>query len=104
VAAENVTVRFFDGKKVLGSETLDKVPAGSNLTAVFSWTPTYGKHSLKFMVDPDNMINETIKTDNQVKDDFVFIKPASFIPGFGLALLVAAMAGAAALLVRRRRR
>ncbi|MEM2976734.1 MAG: CARDB domain-containing protein [Thermoplasmata archaeon] len=103
VSVENVTIRLYEGGTILGTERLTRLPAGTNKTSTFTWVPREGQRTLRIVVDPDNTIIEKDETNNQVKDSIrVQGKGWELVPGFGAAVLAAALAFS--LLVTRRRR
>lgn len=67
VAAENILVRFWDGKKVLCNEYLARLPPESSHTVTFFWKP-HNPSTLKFMVDPDDQIQESNENDNLMRE------------------------------------
>jgi uncharacterized membrane protein len=105
VNVENVTVRFYQDKTIMGNERLERVSGGSNRTVTFTWLAKGGTHSLRFVVDPDNLIVENNKKDNQAKES-VKVASAGFLdmPGFEMPLLLVALAAGAAVMVLRKRR
>ncbi|MGQ9582293.1 MAG: COG1470 family protein [Thermoplasmatota archaeon] len=103
VSVENVTIRLYEGKTILGTERLTRLPAGTNKTATFTWVPREGQRTLRIVVDPDNTVVEKDETNNQVKDTIrVGGKGWSLTPGFGSLLAFAAVA-LSLLLLRRKR-
>jgi subtilase family serine protease len=103
VNVENVTVRFYEGGTILGTERLSRMPANSNKTATFTWVPQDGRHGITFRVDPDNTLVETDENNNQLKETVTVYKGSSILPGFEPLLVVAALAASALVLLRRRR-
>jgi uncharacterized membrane protein len=105
VGVENVTVRFYQDKTIMATERLERLPGGANRTVTFTWLAKAGSHTLKFWVDPDNLIIETNKNDNIAKES-VNVQGSGFgeLPGFELPLLFLALAGAAFLAVLRKRK
>jgi PGF-CTERM protein len=103
VNVENVTIRFYEGGTILGTERLVRMPANSNKTATFTWVPQDGRHGITFKVDPDNTLVETDEKNNQVKETVTVYKSSDILPGFEPLLVVVALAAASLLLVRRRR-
>jgi uncharacterized membrane protein len=105
VNVENVTVRFFQDKTIMANERLERVSGGSNRTVTFTWLAKGGDHTLKFVVDPDNLVVENNKQDNSAKQTVKVAAPGIFeMPGFEMPLLLVALAAGAAVLVLRRRR
>jgi uncharacterized membrane protein len=103
VNVENVTIRFYEGGTILGTERLARMPANSNKTATFTWVPQDGRHGITFKVDPDNTLVETDEKNNQIKESVTVYKSSDILPGFEPLLLVVALAVASLLFVRRRR-
>jgi len=103
VNVENVTVRFYEGGTILGTERLSRMPANANKTATFTWVPQEGRHSITFRVDPDNTLVETDEANNQLKETVTVTKGTSILPGFEPLLVVVALGAASLVLVRRRR-
>lgn len=103
VNVENVTIRFYEGGTILGTERLVRMPANSNKTATFTWVPQDGRHGITFKVDPDNTLVETDEKNNQVKESVTVYKSSDILPGFEPLLVVVALAAAALVFVRRRR-
>jgi uncharacterized membrane protein len=105
VTVENVTVRFYEDKSIMNNDILEVVPGGSNRTVTFTWLARSGDHTLRFTVDPDNLIVESSKKDNTAKESVKVRQPGFLeMPGFEFPLLAAALAGAAAVLVLRKRK
>lgn len=104
VSVENVTVRFYEGGTILGTEKLNRLTANSNKTVTFTWVPREGKRTVKFVVDPDNTIIETDKKNNQMKDSVTVKSRSELLPGFEPLLVLAAVALALSVAVFRRRR
>jgi uncharacterized membrane protein len=105
VAVDNVTVRFYQDKTIMSTERLERLPGGTNRTVTFTWLAKGGAHTLKFWVDPDNLIIETNKNDNIAKEQ-VKVQTPGFgeLPGFELPLLFLALVGGAFLAVLRKRK
>jgi uncharacterized repeat protein (TIGR01451 family) len=103
VNVENVTIRFYEGGTILGTERLSRMPANSNKTATFTWVPQDGRHSITFKVDPDNTLVETDEKNNQVKETITVVKSTDILPGFEPLLVIVALAGVAMLIGRKRR-
>jgi len=105
VNVENVTVRFYQDKTIMGNERLERISGATNRTVTFTWMAKGGSHDLKFVVDPDNLVVENNKKDNQAKQT-VKVQAAGFLemPGFEMPLLFLALAAGAALMVLRRRK
>lgn len=103
VNVENVTIRFYEGGTILGTERLSRMPANSNKTATFTWVPQKGKHGIQFKVDPDNTLVETDEKNNQIKESVQVYSSNDLLPGFEPLIVVVAMALAALVFVRRRR-
>jgi len=105
VNVENVTVRFYEDKTIMGNEKLERVSGGSNRTVTFTWLAKAGPHALKFVVDPDNMIVESNKKDNTAKET-VKVSGGGWndMPGFEAPLMVLALAAGAAVMVARRKK
>jgi len=103
VNVENVTIRFYEGGTILGTERLSRMPANSNKTATFTWVPKDGRHGITFKVDPDNILVETDEKNNMVKETVTVYKSSDILPGFEPLLLVVALAAAALVFARRRR-
>ncbi|MBM4249095.1 MAG: hypothetical protein FJ149_06615 [Euryarchaeota archaeon] len=106
VNVENVTVRFYQDRAIMGNERLERVSGGTNRTATFTWMAKGGTHSLRFVVDPDNLIVENNKADNQARQT-VKVQEGSFLeqlPGFEGPLMLLALAAGAAVLVLRRKK
>jgi uncharacterized membrane protein len=105
VAVDNVTVRFYQDKTIMSTERLERLPGGTNRTVTFTWLAKGGAHTLKFWVDPDNLIIETNKNDNIAKEQ-VNVQTTGFgeLPGFELPLLFLALVGGAFLAVLRKRK
>jgi uncharacterized membrane protein len=103
VNVENVTIRFYEGGTILGTERLSRMPANSNKTATFTWVPQDGRHGITFKVDPDNTLVETDEKNNQIKESVTVYKSSDILPGFEPLLLVVALAVASLLFFRRRR-
>ena len=105
VTVENVTVRFYEDKTIVGTERLEIVSGGSNRTVTFTWLAKAGPHTLKFVVDPDNLIVESNKKDNTAKEN-VKVGGGGWndMPGFEMPFLVLALGAAAAVMVARRKK
>jgi len=105
VGVENVTVRFYQDKTIMSTERLERLPGGANRTVTFTWLAKGGAHTLKFWVDPDNLIIETNKNDNIAKES-VNVQTSGFgeLPGFEMPLLFLALAGASFLAVLRKKK
>lgn len=105
VNVENVSVRFYMDKTIMSTERLERVPGGSNRTVTFTWLTKGGDHSLRFVVDPDNMVVESNKKDNTAKENVRVQQPGfGELPGFELPFLVLALLGAAAVALVRKRK
>jgi uncharacterized membrane protein len=105
VNVENVTVRFTQDKSIMANERLERVSGGSNRTVTFTWLAKGGSHDLKFNVDPDGLVVENNKRDNQAKESVKVAQPGFLeMPGFEMPLLLAALAGGAAVMVLRKRK
>jgi subtilase family serine protease len=89
----------------MATERLERLPGGANRTVTFTWLAKGGGHTLKFWVDPDNLIIETNKNDNIAKES-VNVQSSGLgeLPGFEMPLLFLALAGAAFLAVLRKRK
>ncbi len=103
VNVDNVTVRFYEGGTILGTERINHLSASSNKTATFTWVPGAGKHTIRFLVDPDNTIIESDRTNNQLKETVNISSQSSILPGFEPLLVIMALAGVAVIIARRRR-
>ena len=103
VNVENVTIRFYEGGTILGTERLSRMPANSNKTATFTWVPQKGSHNIQFRVDPDNTLVETDEKNNNVKETVTVYSSNDILPGFEPLILVVALAAVALLFGRRRR-
>jgi uncharacterized membrane protein len=105
VNVENVTVRFYQDKSIMANERLERVSGGSNRTVTFTWLAKSGSHDLKFVVDPDGIVVENNKKDNQAKETVKVASPGFLeMPGFEMPLLLVALAAGAAVMVLRRRK
>ena len=100
VSVENVTVRFYQDSSIMANDKLEMVTGGTNRTVTFTWMAKGGDHTLKFVVDPDNMVVESNKKDNMAKQS-VRVQAPGFLemPGFGAPLLLLAMALGATVMV-----
>jgi uncharacterized membrane protein len=88
IAAENISVRFYDNNKTAGNDRLARLPAGSILTVTFIWLPKVGTKELKFVADPDNLIIESNEQDNTVIENIVVYNPPEYgEPPFELCLV-----------------
>lgn len=88
IAAENITVRFFDNDKTAGNDRLARLPAGSNVTVAFIWLPHGGSKELKFVADPENLIIESNEQDNTVRERIRPYGPPDYgEPPFDLCLM-----------------
>jgi uncharacterized membrane protein len=103
VNVDNVTVRFYEGSTILGTEMINHLSASSNKTATFTWVPGAGKHTIRFTVDPDNTIIESDKKNNQLKETVNVSGRSSILPGFEPLLAILALAAVAVFAARRRR-
>ena len=103
VNVENVTIRFYEGGTILGTERLSRMPSNSNKTATFTWVPKDGRHGITFKVDPDNTLVETDEKNNLVKETVTVYKSSDILPGFEPLLVIVALAAVALMFVRRRR-
>lgn len=105
VSVENVTVRFYQDKTIMSTERLERLPGGNNRTVTYTWLAKGGSHSLKFVVDPDNLIIETNKKDNTAKESVNVQQPGfGELPGFEMPFVVVAMIGAAVAVMFRKRK
>jgi len=102
VPCENVTIRFYD-KTIAGEQVLERLPAGQNKTAVFTWMPKKGPHTLEFQVDPDNKVIESNEDDNQLKDKVNVSGAGGIMPGFDAVLLLIALLPVVFITLRRRK-
>lgn len=70
--AENFTVQFFDGScsngtQINGNITIAKLKKGENITVNVTWNASQiGPHNISVCVDPNNIINESNKTNNNL--------------------------------------
>lgn len=105
VIVENVTVAFYEDGVLVGREKLERVPGNSNKTATFNWLPKEGKHELKFIVDPDDVIKEKDE-ENNVKKQPVNVGGGGIeiIPGFETIMLMGAVFIGMLFIARRKRR
>jgi hypothetical protein len=101
VPCENVTVRFYD-KTIGGEQLLERMPAGQNKTAVFTWMPKAGPHKLEFTVDPDNKVIESNEEDNKLVDRVNVSSGGGLIPGFDGLLVLMALVPVALVILRKR--
>lgn len=66
--ARNVMVNFTDGPprtgRVIGTDYVNKIPAGGANIASVTWTATPGVHTIYVVVDPLNTIPETDENNN----------------------------------------
>jgi hypothetical protein len=105
VNVENVTVRFSQDKSIMANERLERVSGGSNRTVTFTWLAKGGSHDLKFVVDPDGLVVENNKKDNAAKESVKVAQPGFLeMPGFEMPLLLVALAAGAAVMVLRKRK
>lgn len=102
VPAENVTVRLYEGSNIVGTEKLERVPAGANLSVVFTWTGPWGRHTLTFVADPDNSISENTETDNQFKQVVQVGEVKGDVPGFDALVLLLALVVGGFMILRRK--
>lgn len=63
-SAENFTVAFYDNNNVFHTGVMS-LGAGDSDTLLAYWDASYGKHAIKVIIDPDNTIWETNKTNNE---------------------------------------
>jgi len=72
VAADNITVQFYDGNcsngsQINGNVTIPQLNASQNTTINVSWIATpIGPHNIYVCVDPANKINESNETNNNL--------------------------------------
>ncbi len=62
---------FVDGINIGTLDTGD-ISAGQTVNSVFTWIAVPGKHTLHFVVDPENAVTET-NEDNNSKDAIIFV-------------------------------
>lgn len=89
---EDVEVRFYEGDQQMDSQTIKIFPAGTEKVVVFAWVPQgTGDYKLRYVIDPENRIVETDKTDNVLTGKVTVGSHSNgFIPGFeGPALVMA---------------
>jgi hypothetical protein len=69
--ASNVTVRFLDGTKVIGTDqTISGITQkGGTAQAHIAWKATKGKHTINITVDPDSAIPEDDNNNNNASKD-----------------------------------
>jgi subtilase family serine protease len=87
-AVNNVTANFYNGIPgvdgvLIGSRVIPSINPGESKQAAFEWTniPESGEKILYVKIDPDNLIKETRKEDN---DAFVTMKILS-LPDFAIS-------------------
>ncbi len=105
VNVENVVVRFYEGKTIMGNERLERVAGGQNYTVTFTWLPRNTENTLKLVVDPDNIVVESNENDNAAKEK-VRAQGAGWMemPGFEAPASLLALLGISVLALLRRRR
>ncbi|MEM2976531.1 MAG: CARDB domain-containing protein [Thermoplasmata archaeon] len=105
VNVENVVVRFYEDKTILGNERLDRVAGGQNYTVTFTWLARAGPHNLRFVVDPDDLVVESNEADNIAKEKLT-VGGAGWMemPGFEAVLGLLALCVVASLALLRRRK
>jgi uncharacterized membrane protein len=96
-AAENVNVVLLENDKEVGREVLRTITKGSNATASFTWVPTPGKHTLTYQISND--IPEMLY-DNNVLVHHKTVTDDNLIPGFGMWMVLLALAGMVVVLTR----
>jgi len=70
--ANNVTVQFFDGDPVNGTQigtdqTIDLITAGGNETVNVIWVAETGTHDIYVKIDPDDNIAESNEDNNEAR-------------------------------------
>jgi len=70
--ANNVTVQFFDGDPVNGTQigtdqTIDLITAGGNETVNVIWVAETGTHDIYLKIDPDDNIAESNEDNNEAR-------------------------------------
>ena len=103
------TVRFLvDGKTILDDSVLT-LAKGANIVREAKWKATGGLHTIKVVIDPANIVNETGKANNEASLNLSVAKkpaPAAEFPWVIIAVVlvaVVAAAAAAVMLMRRKK-
>ncbi|MBP1946964.1 putative repeat protein (TIGR01451 family), partial [Methanobacterium petrolearium] len=66
-SANNFQVKLYDNNQEVESQHVNVLAAGSSTSLSFSWKPTTtGSHSLQIIFDPDNQVEESNETNNQI--------------------------------------
>ena len=72
VSMQSVVVDFYMDNEYIGNSTTSELPAGGTENATFQWDATYekdGKHIMRAVIDPEGLITETDKSNNEVTRD-----------------------------------
>jgi parallel beta-helix repeat protein len=62
--ASNVQVQLSVDDKNIGLKTIATITAGESATTSFSWDGTTGKHTIRVVVDPGDLVQESNETNN----------------------------------------
>jgi hypothetical protein len=62
--AANVQVQLSVDNKNIGLKTIATIKAGESATTSFSWDGTTGKHTIRVVVDPSNLVSESNENNN----------------------------------------
>jgi hypothetical protein len=68
VEATDVHVILIADGDNIGEEVLSSLPAGTEKDTLFTWIPSEGSHSLTAVVDPDDKVDESDETNNQITE------------------------------------
>jgi parallel beta-helix repeat protein len=69
VSVSNVTVGFYDGDNQIKKTKISYIPARESKEASIQWNASPGPHTVKVIVDPDNEIDESNETNNEMTSD-----------------------------------
>jgi uncharacterized membrane protein len=99
--ASDIVVEFYDNGRYVSQDSISYITTGEtgNATAVFTWLPKGGSHTLKYFVDPtsgsrpNGRVLESDETNN-VLEMKKSVSKSEGLPGAGASLAMLAMLGA----------
>jgi uncharacterized membrane protein len=109
--ASGVVIEFYDNGKYVSQDSISYITTGvtGNATAVFTWLPKAGSHTLRYTVDPSSSsrplgrVLESDETNNLVEEKRS-VSGSGTIPGPAAPLAMLAMLGAVVVAAGLRRR